>query len=84
MEDPIPETAGDTKTILVIHEMMLKMILFQSSPVRWKCLVMQEIMRHVITDISKYGTAEYGCCCVPAVEEYHMSQLPEREGQHEE
>lgn len=40
-------------------------------------LVVQEVVREVITYVAKYTTTEHSCCCVPVVEEDCMSELIE-------
>jgi len=38
-EDSIPESAGHSKAVLVVHEMVLEVVFFQFSPVRRQCAV---------------------------------------------
>ena len=35
-KDDIPESAGHTKAVLIVHEVVLKMVLLQLPPVRWQ------------------------------------------------
>ena len=75
---PVPKSTRNTKAILVIRKMMLKVIFFQLTIIRGQIPVMQEVMRQVVADVSKDTTTVYCCSCAPAVGEYKVRQIPER------
>jgi hypothetical protein len=77
-KDHVPKTAGNSKAILVVHEVVLEMVLFQLSPVCGKCFVVEKVVCHIVADVSKDSTAEYGGRGVPIPKEEGVCQLPER------
>lgn len=38
LEDPVPEPAGDTKSVLIVGKVMLEMVPLQLAIVRWKTI----------------------------------------------
>lgn len=76
-KDNVPESAGDTKTILIIHKVVLEVVLFQLSPVSGQGLVVEEVMGQVVTDVTEDTSTEDCSCHGPVPVEDGMSQLPE-------
>lgn len=72
----VPKTAGDSETILVVHEVVLEMVLLQLFPVSRKCFVMKKVMCHIVADVPEDPPTEYSGRRVPIPEEYGMCQLP--------
>ena len=77
-KDDIPESAGHTKAVLIVHEVVLKMVFLQLPPVRWQGSVVQEVMCQVVADITEYSSAKHSCANVPIPVEDLMCELPER------
>jgi hypothetical protein len=77
-KDDIPEPTGDSEAIFIVHEVVLKVILLQFSPVCRQRLVVQEIVSQVITDVSKDAAAEDSGCNMPIPIEDCVGQFPER------
>ena len=75
---PVPEPAADTKTILVIREVVLEVVLLQLAPICGQVAVVQEVVSHVIEHVSEDATAIPDKRGVPVVEENEMGELPER------
>jgi hypothetical protein len=83
-ENGIPEPACDSETKLVIEEVMSKVILLELLVPKRQVLVVKEVMRKIVADISE-DTSTVGCyCSIPVVEKNGMSQLPERSSQSSE
>lgn len=76
-KDNIPESASDTKTILVIHEVMLEVVFLECFPVRRQILVVQEVVSQVIADITEDATTEHRCRNMPIPVEYCVCEFPE-------
>lgn len=76
-EDTVPESRSHPKAIFVVHEVVLQMILLELSPVGGQVAVVEEVMCHVVTDITKYATTEDGRGDIPIPKEYKMGQFPE-------
>jgi hypothetical protein len=76
-EDDIPKAASNSETILIVHEVVLKVVLLQLSPVRWKLLMVKEVVSEVVAYIPKYSTTEGSSCSVPTPEENCMCEFPE-------
>jgi hypothetical protein len=76
-KDDIPKAASNSETILIVHEVVLKVVLLQLSPVRWKRLMVKEVVSEVIAYIPKYSTTEDSSCSVPIPEENCMCEFPE-------
>ena len=76
-KDDIPEAAGNSETVLIVHEVVLKVILLQFSPVRGKLLMVKEVVREIVTYVPKYTTTENSSRNVPIPEEDGMCEFPE-------
>lgn len=76
-KDDIPEAAGHSETVLIIHKVVLKVVLLQLSPVRGKHLMVKEVVREVVTYVPKYSTTENSSRNVPIPEEDGMRKFPE-------
>jgi hypothetical protein len=76
-KDDIPEAAGNSEAVLIVHEVVLKVVLFQFSPVRGKRLMVKEVVCEVVTYVPKYTTAENSSRSVPIPEEDGMCEFPE-------
>lgn len=72
-EDDIPEPTGNSKAILVVHEMVLEMVLLQFSPVCRQCLVVEEVMSQVVADVSEDAAAEDSSSNVPVPVKHGVS-----------
>jgi hypothetical protein len=76
-KDDIPEAAGNSETVLIVHEVVLKVVLLQLSPVRGKRLMVKEVVREIVTYVPKYTTTENSSRNVPIPEEDGMCEFPE-------
>ena len=76
-KDNVPESAGDSKTILIIHKVVLEVVLLQLSPVSGQGLMVEEVMGQVVADVTEDTTTEDCSCNRPVPVEDGMSQLPE-------
>ena len=83
-EDDIPESRRYTKTILVIHEVVLKMIFLQFPPVRRQGSVVEEVMRQVVANVAEYPSAKHCCGNRPIPVENKVCEFPERGGEGKE
>ncbi len=76
-KDDIPEAAGNSETILVVHEVVLQVVLLQLFPVGGKRFMMKKVVGEVVTYVPKYSTAEDSSCNVPIPKEQGMCEFPE-------
>jgi hypothetical protein len=72
-EDHIPEPAGDTETVLVVHKVMLEMVFLQLSPVRRESPVVKEVMGQIVANVAKDTTTKDSSGGRPVVPEDGMS-----------
>jgi len=76
----VPEAARNSETIFVIHEVVLKVILLQLSPIRWQSLMVQEVVRQIVADVTEDTAAEDRGSDRPIPVEYSVCKFPERNG----
>jgi len=76
-EDCIPETTCDTKSILVVLEVVLQMVLLKRLVERWELFVVQEVVGQIIADIAKDTSAEDSCSYVPVPIKDNVCEFPE-------
>jgi len=81
IKHPIPESTGNTKPILKVGEVVLQVIPLQTLPVRRQRLMMQEIMRQVVRDVSEDAAREYHDRDVPVPIEDGVRELIKRESE---
>ena len=72
-KDNVPESAGDSETILIVHKVVLEVVLLQFSPVSRQRLMVEEVVRQVIADVTKNTTAEDSSCNRPVPVEDSVS-----------
>lgn len=77
-EDCIPETVSDSKSILVVHEMVLHMPFLRLLIEGGKFGMVEEVVCQVVHDISEYASTEYSGAHVPVEKKYGVGQFPER------
>jgi hypothetical protein len=83
-ENGVPESARDSETKLVIEKVMGKVVLLEILVPQRQVLVVKEVVRKIVADISK-DTSTVGCyCSIPVVAEDGMSHPPERSSQKSE
>lgn len=82
-KDNVPEAVGNSKSILIIHEVVLHVPLLGLLVEGWEAGVVQEVMCEVVDDVARDSTAEDGSSHVP-VPEQRMCKLPERQSKHDE
>lgn len=80
-ENAIPEPAGDAKAKLIVKEVVLKVVLLQFLVPERQVLVVKEVVRQVVADVTKDASAINSGSGVPAVRKNPMSQLVERRGE---
>lgn len=61
-KDIIPESTGYTKTVLVVHEVVLEMVFLQVLPISGEGFMVQEVMRQVVADVSENTATKHGRC----------------------
>lgn len=77
-ENTVPELASDSKSKLIIQEVVLKMVLLELLVPERQVLVMKEVMRQVVANVSENATAVDSSCDIPVVGEDGVCKLPER------
>jgi hypothetical protein len=68
-EDPVPETASDTETILIVQKVMLEMVLLEVLIPEGEVSVMEEIVGQIVADIAENTATEDDCSDIPIVVE---------------
>ena len=83
-KNDVPETTGNSETVLIIHEVVLEVVLLEFPPVGGQGLVVEEVMGQVVTDVTEDTATEDSSCNGPVPVENGVCQLPERRGKSEE
>ena len=76
-KDNVPESTRYTETILIVHEVVLQMVFLQLPPVRRQGSVVQEVVRQVVADVSKYCSAKHCGGNRPVPVEDKVCEFPE-------
>ena len=77
-KSPVPELACDTKAKLVVKEVVSKVVLLHLPVPEREVLVVEEVVRQVVTDVSKDASAIDSRGHIPIPPEESVGQLPER------
>jgi hypothetical protein len=77
-EHVVPELCGDAKAELVLQEMVLQVVLLEILIPERQVLVVEEIVSHVIADITKDATTVDCGRSIPVVGENSVCEIPER------
>jgi len=83
-EDDIPESTCYTKTILVVHKVVLKMVFLQLPPVRRQGSVVQEVVGQIVANVAEYSSTKHCCGNRPIPVENEVCEFPEGGGEGEE
>jgi hypothetical protein len=83
-ENGVPESTGDAETKLVVEKVMSKMVLLEVLVPQRQVLVVKEVVRQIVADISK-DASTVGCySSIPVVAKDAVSHPPERSSQSSE